>query len=319
MLVRRCAISAHRTTASNADAEHVTIERVLGQYNGCARFKDLAEAGVSRQDLRAAVSSNRIVRPHRGCYALPDASREVVLSTVFRAQLTCVSWAHRVGLPLELPARHVHLGVPPSRGLGLPRQRPCDEVLLHRAGAYDADLAIGHLDIAAGCTTPIQQLALLDAALARGFIVPLELRQLSSGPTRRRDWIRRRVHAGAQSLGESYARVGLAEAGMQVVPQAWLAGVGAVDLLVEGRVVVEVDGHRWHSGQRQFARDRDRDRAVTLLGLTPVRFTHADAVERLDDLVEEVRAVVWRVGGGSESLRTRMDCAARESEPMWWR
>jgi very-short-patch-repair endonuclease len=297
----------------------VTIEHVLGLYNGCARFKDLAEAGISRQDLRAAVACHRIVRPHRGCYALPGAPKEVVLSTLFRAELTCISWASQVGIPVERPASHVHLGVPASRGLGLPRQRPCDEVVLHRAGAYDLDFAIGHLDIAAACTTPIQQVALLDAALARGFIVPSELRQLSSGSARRRDWIRRRIHAGAQSLGESYARVGLQEAGMRVAPQARLAGVGAVDLLVEGRIVVEVDGYRYHSGKRSFADDRDRDRAVTLLGLTPVRFTHTDAVERLADLVEEVRAVLWRVGVGSESLRTAMDIAARGSEPMWWR
>ena len=319
MRFRRRAINAQRATATNADSQHVTIERVLGLHNGCARFKDLEEEGVSRQAIRPAVNSHRILRPHRGCYALPDASIEVVLSTVFRAQLTCVSWAHLVGLPLELPAPHVHLGVPASRGLGLPRQRPSNEVVLHRVGAYDADLAIGHLDVAAACSTPIQHVALLDAALARGFIVPSQLRQLATGTTRRRDWVRRRVHAGAQSLGESYARVGLEEAGVRVVPQARLAGVGAVDLLVEGRVVVEVDGHKYHSGQRQFALDRDRDRAVTLLGLTPVRFTHADAVERLDDLVKEVWAVLWRVGAGSESLRTRMDSAARDSQPMWWR
>lgn len=300
-------------------SESVSIEKVLRLHHGCARYKDLIAAGVSREQLRAAESSQRIVRVHRGCYALPEASRERQLATVFRGQLTCVTWARSVGLPVEIHEPLIHLGVPSSRALGLARERPCDEVVLHRGGDYDADFAIGHLDVTAACTTPIQQLAIVEAALCKGMIVPSDVTQLASGTASRREWIRRHAHAGVQSLGETYARVALQEAGLEVTPQVRLPGVGTIDLLVEGRLVVEIDGYSYHSGKAQFAVDRDRDRAVILMGLTPVRFTHTDAVERLSELVEEVHAVLWRVGGSSPTLRTRIARATRESTPMWWR
>lgn len=308
-----------RLTVTRVEPECVLIDQVLRLHHGCARFKDLTAAGVSREQLRAAVSSQRVVRVHRGCYALPEASRVRQLATVFRGHLTCVTWARNVGLPVERPEPLVHLGVPSSRALGRARERPCHEVLLHRGGDYDADFAIGHLDVSAACTTPIQQLAMVEAALSRGMIVPSELSQLTSGTMRRRQWLRRRVRVGVQSLGETYARIALQEAGLDVVPQVCLPGVGTVDLVVEGRLVVEIDGYTYHSGQAQFANDRERDRSVNLMGLTPVRFTHADAVERLPELVEEVKGVLWRVGGSPPTLRTRMARAARDPTPMWWR
>ena len=295
------------------------IETYLRAHGGAARWRSLDDAGFSRGELLRAVRIGSVVRPHRGCYAMRGTSRETVLATIFRAVPTCVTWCEIAGLPVETAPCTTHLALPVSRGLGMARERPDAVVTRHRVGLFPADAAFAHLDIAASCTSPLQQVALLDAALGRGFLAAHEIQGMAFGSEARRLWVRGHVNAGSQSLGETYARVALVEAGVSVQAQARIGDVGAVDLLVEGRVVVEIDGFRFHTGHQQFGRDRDRDRALTLLGFTPLRFTHHDVVERLDDVVADVIATVWRVGLDSPTVRTRLTRAARDSRPMWWR
>jgi hypothetical protein len=43
----------------------------LGARGGVARWQGLADAGVSRRSLGAAVAANEVVRAGRGVYALP--------------------------------------------------------------------------------------------------------------------------------------------------------------------------------------------------------------------------------------------------------
>ena len=55
-------------------------------------------------------------------------------------------------------------------------------------------------------------------------------------------------------------------------------GIGRVDLLVEGAVVVETDGREYHDNDDAFERDRARDRALHARGLVVVRFTRKEVV-----------------------------------------
>lgn len=312
------------------------IERVLRTCGGAARWKELDALGFTRDSLAAAVREARVVRVHRGCYALPEATLQNVMATVFRAKPTCLSWCERAGLPLEQPTTTVHLGVPQSRAIGRPRERPVSGVTLHRHGAYPDDIPLAHLDVAALCSTPLAQLALIDAALARGLVMMSDLGDLQHGDQRRRDWLRKSADARSGSLAETYARVAFVEAGLDVVPQARIGAIGCVDLLVEGVVVVETDGYAYHSDRDQFERDRLRDRDLTLAGFTPLRFTYHDVLQRTSEMVSDVVAVAWREtmssadqGSAADprppsrprqtSLRTRLNAAARVSEPFWWR
>ena len=78
-------------------------------------------------------------------------------------------------------------------------------------------------------------------------------------------------------------------AGLRVEPQVFVAGVGWVDLVVEGRVVVEVDGFAYHADAKQFALDRRRDAALVAMGYRVLRFTWVDVVTRPAYVVEMVR------------------------------
>ncbi|NTV38694.1 MAG: type IV toxin-antitoxin system AbiEi family antitoxin domain-containing protein [Demequinaceae bacterium] len=316
------------------------VENALSERGGAARWKDLDALGIARSSLNCALLEGRAQRVHRGCYALPGAPRLDVLATVFRATATCLSWCERVGLPLEKPPETFHLGVPQSRAIGDPRNRPVLAVTLHRHGSFHDDFPLAHLDMAALCSTPLAQLALIDAALYRGLVRNSDLNMLQHGDRRRRDWLRAHADARAGSLAETYARVVLAAAGLDVVPQARIGAIGAVDLLVEGVVVVEIDGYAHHSDRAQFEADRRRDRDLHLAGFTPARFTYHDVIARAPEMVSDVISLVWRAldsridrqlagagrpasepasGPQAPPLRTRLNAAARVSDRFWLR
>ncbi|MCB2411874.1 DUF559 domain-containing protein [Demequina sp. TTPB684] len=78
-----------------------------------------------------------------------------------------------------------------------------------------------------------------------------------------------------------------------------IPGVGRVDLLVEGKVVVETDGRATHALTAAFDADRRRDRSALLAGYLVMRFGYADVMGDVGALVEQVVAVVR----GAASLR----------------
>jgi len=91
---------------------------------------------------------------------------------------------------------------------------------------------------------------------------------------------------------ETRARVALRAAGLLVEPQVHLPGVGRVDLVVEGLLVVETDGRATHTLSEAFDVDRRRDRAALLAGYAVMRFGYADVMGDIDGVVQQVRAAV---------------------------
>ena len=59
-----------------------------------------------------------------------------------------------------------------------------------------------------------------------------------------------------------------------------------------GKVVVEVDGYRYHSPRRQFVQDRQRDYELLVSGYLVLRLDHDQVVEDVQLAVEKVRDVV---------------------------
>lgn len=60
------------------------------------------------------------------------------------------------------------------------------------------------------------------------------------------------------------------------------------------RLLLEADGRRWHTRERDFARDRARDIAATIAGYSTLRFTWADVSERPTWVADQVRAARGR-------------------------
>lgn len=56
----------------------------------------------------------------------------------------------------------------------------------------------------------------------------------------------------------------------------------------DARLVVDVDGYRWHSSRKAKRRDHRRDRELTALGWRPARFTYEDVAFEPEEVAPEV-------------------------------
>lgn len=133
---------------------------------------------------------------------------------------------------------------------------------------------------------------MLDSALRRGVQADEIASHLWGRGCGRARAALERADGRSGSSGESVARLAFEDAGLSVEPQVFVAGVGWVDLLVEGRVVVEIDGFAYHSDAARFANDRRRDAELTALGYRVLRFTWLDAVRRPERMIAVVRRVL---------------------------
>jgi very-short-patch-repair endonuclease len=110
-----------------------------------------------------------------------------------------------------------------------------------------------------------------------------DLRRIFDTAPRRSKRIASHARLGSESGVESITRQRLERIGLQVEQQVRLSGVGRVDMRVNGRLLVEIDGYAYHSSPESFDRDRQRDVAAQRAGLRCVRFS---ARQVLDDWSE---------------------------------
>lgn len=66
--------------------------------------------------------------------------------------------------------------------------------------------------------------------------------------------------------------------------------VAVADIVIRGtRIVVEIDGFRYHSADERFQSDRDRQNALVGAGFVVLRFTWRDLMTREDHVVATIR------------------------------
>lgn len=227
--------------------------------------------------------------------------------------MTCVSALDVLGLPLLERPGLAHVALDHHRGAPRPGLLP-GSVVLHWTtpigtrgpGAPLADVAtvLAH---AARCMPEREAVAAVDGALHRGLVTIAavrEARRVVGGPNL--DRVVALADGRAESIQESFARVALVRAGLAVRTQVVLPGVGRVDLLVENRVVVELDGFAYHGDRARFREDRRRDRVAVGLGLSVLRFAFEDVVHGPDALVDDVRHALGAPahGSGQPSVRS---------------
>jgi predicted transcriptional regulator of viral defense system len=70
-------------------------------------------------------------------------------------------------------------------------------------------------------------------------------------------------------------------------------GEGRVDAAYpEAKLIIEVDGRRWHTRRKDFAVDRGRDNEATLAGWRTLRFTWSELTKEPASVVDAVRAAL---------------------------
>lgn len=206
-----------------------------------------------------ALATGQLLLPRRGIVIVGDLPSVLVHAVAGGGVLSCLSAAQAHDRQVLNPASATHIVV--SRDYHAPAQ---SGVVVHRRAA-----------LSDGLLTTLEQ---------TGRTAPSGRSALAAADGR------------SQSNGETVVRVTLAQVGIDAEPQAWIACVGCVDLLVDGWLVIEVDGLAYHSDAAAFANDRRRDAELLRRGYRVLRITWRDAVRRPEWVVATVQHLLATQG-----------------------
>ncbi|MFJ4209563.1 type IV toxin-antitoxin system AbiEi family antitoxin domain-containing protein [Paenarthrobacter sp. NPDC089675] len=273
-------------------------EEFLRRRLGSARTAALRKAGFSERTLAAAVASGKLRRVQRGVYGLPGADAHVLAAYQANGRLTCISAARFYKLwTLNSPPATPHI----SCGNGIPR----NEVVDHAACKHPAHSFLpvaGVADVllhALRCLSELEALVLVQSAISQAFLTQEFLR--SKLPGKRNGKARAvldMVIPRADSLLEVLAHAHFVRAGLTVRMHVQLPGVGEVDCLINGCIVVELDGGT-HLEGRQVKKDQYRNNASISGGRLVLRYYYADVVHYPERMVAQVLAVLKKWDAGS--------------------
>ncbi|WP_152545442.1 hypothetical protein [Microbacterium sp. CH12i] len=179
---------------------------------------------------------------------------------------------------LACPHLHVHI----DRGTSRIRAPKNDATKLHWNAALDADSTLGAETMhavalqvavreAVRCQSPRAALATLDSVLHHSLMSPAQLEAVFALLPKRYRVLLSLVDASAASGPETFMRLILRGLGLKYETQVFLPGVGYVDFLVEGWLIIECDSKEWHEGWEKQVEDRHRDMAAAKLGCVTLR------------------------------------------------
>lgn len=263
---------------------------------------ELLALGTSEREIRAAVRGGKLHPVRKGHLAAPGAATEVVRAARVGGVATATSAARAMGLwvpPDPVPvgrdafgrqrdrAQRLHVAVPTTasrlRNLDDPRRPlvPSPAVVVHwtepaaLTGTAATRLAppivaVRHAFLS---LPPEHALAVLDSALHSRFLRATDLPALAAASPAHLRPVVFAADGRAESGIETITRQLLRLLGLRVEPQAEIAELGRVDLLVEGRLIVELDGRAWHDGDEAFEEDRRRDHVGATQRYRTLRFS----------------------------------------------
>ena len=276
-------------TGCTGPMDAINTLRGLGSV---ARTKELVDRGVSRRQIDHHLVRGEMLRLRTGVIALPDAPADFIAAVLSNGRVTCLSaakvydlWSLHPPTGLHLSCRHGH-----GHGTGFTNHRELTVPVHPRAPL------VGLVDVlihALRCLPPLEAAVMVECALQRGDTVRSFLLDRlpgdRNGPARAALGL---VTCTAESPVEVVARVLFRGAGFHVEAQARLEGVGRVDFLLEGFLVVEVDGAAFHSDRRALRRDLHRNNKTIAGGYLVLRYSYEDIMFHPDDVLREVRGVL---------------------------
>lgn len=247
---------------------------------------ELTLLGLRRHEIASSVATGHLVRARRDHYLPGDTDVAIIRAVRVGGRLTCLSLLALLGVFVQTNALlHVHMQRSASRmrsphdrtqRLGNPLSRG---VRLHwlPLGAEPGQSAtvsvVDALVHSVLCQSPRAAVASLDSALHRAVVTVAELDEVFRRLPRRFAFLRPLVDGRAESGPETLMRLMLRALGCSVDVQVPIHGVGRVDLVVDGWLVIECDSEEFHSGWQAQARDRRRDLLLAARGYTPIRPT----------------------------------------------
>lgn len=260
----------------------------------------LAEAGLSRRQVTAHIAAGRLIRVRKGWH-LPAGTPPTLISVArLGGRLDCVSLLRQLGV-FVLEKQQIHMQLDP---LASRVPTPPDGVVRHwRPSSMPREALVTTfveaLAQAVRCQEPRAAIAALDSAWHLGLVDEEGIAEVFSRLPRRYRRLRGLLDRRSESGPETLVRLMLRALGCRIDVQPSIRGVGRVDFLVDGWLIIECDSEEFHSGWAGHKRDRRRDLEAARLGYTTLRLLAEDIMwnrDRVQSALKEVIARGYRPG-----------------------
>ena len=263
---------------------------------------DLRALGATDRMLTSAARSHHLLRVRRDHYAIPGTDLHVLRAVRVGGRLACVSALRHEGIfGFDYTNTHIHLRKSASRSRS-PRTRAVPLTAVNREGArlhwhplideHDGNgFTVGVVDALAQvvrCNHPWHAIASLDNALFLGKINEDDLATLFGHLPDRFGALRFQVDGRSEAGQETVLRCAFRAVGLDPELQVDVPGIGRVDQVLEGRLIVEADSRQAHDGWELHVRDRDRDIDAARLGYMSLRPAYNRTMHATNDVVEAV-------------------------------
>lgn len=267
---------------------------------------DLRALGLSERGIARLVRDGVLIRVRVGSYIRADSHPHAVQALRVGGRLACVSELDQRGVfvhggaedSVGEPSRvHVQLELNASR-LGS-RTDKRGALRLHwvtlRRGVHPSSASVDLFDAlvqSAACQSPRAFIASVDSALHLKLLHADDVEALFAALPRRLRRLRGLVDGRAESGTETLVRLMLRALGRRAELQVVIRGVGRVDLVVDGWLVIECDSKAFHSSWEQQREDRRRDQALAALGYVVYRPIAEDILYHPEAVVAALKGLL---------------------------
>ncbi|MGM7679955.1 endonuclease domain-containing protein [Microbacterium sp. A94] len=267
---------------------------LLDRFGGIARGTFLQQFGCTRKQLAADVRIGSIHRVRPGVFAIPTADARVVSAAAHGGALTCNAALRFHGiwiLPDPDDEVHVWMG---AAGRSHPHER-CVCVVHYSPGRAELGLApvAAALVHAYRCLSQEAFFAAYESAWNKRLISATDRARIRRELPKTAGWLLDLARADAESGLESLLRLRLHLLGIQLECQVAIDGVGRVDFVIGGRVILEADGKDNHTGAKRH-KDLMRDAAASVLGYETLHFDYAMILHNWDLVVAAILPAIAR-------------------------
>ncbi|MDQ1123026.1 DUF559 domain-containing protein [Microbacterium trichothecenolyticum] len=264
-----------------------------------ASYRDLRAAGMTRTDIESSIRSGLMRRARRDTYLPGDVPNDLLRAVQLGGRLDCLSLLAVSGVFAHDTSRlHVQFDRGASR---LPPRGPetCAHWRPSSAPAREtATPLVEALAQSAACQPPRSLIASLDSAWHQRLLDEAGVGEVFQRLPRRYRRLRPLLDPSAESGPETLLRLILRSLGLRWSSQVFIEGVGRVDFVVEGWLIIECDSKAHHSSWDAQRADRRRDRAAAAAGFLTLRLMAEEIMYAPD-------AVRASIAGLSPRLRRR--------------
>lgn len=266
------------------------------RFGSLARRSQLQTLGYSERDLRRAVDEHQLWPIRRGWLACRGADGRATRAVALGGRLAAASALASYGVWVTHPSG-LWVAVPQDASRVVPLASGEHRLWVREYFPHRNDrqwrMSLGDCLVQFARTAPPDDVvASFDSALNQHLLKPAHVHEIGEVLPRRLRRILARIDKKADSGIETLIRLAAEAEGWRVEIQIEIRGVGRVDILIDGWLVIELDGAEWHDDEVSRDEDCRRDAKLILLGYRWHRFRSHQVLNDLPMCLDVIRTIL---------------------------